>query len=184
MRDYLLSYKVSPYKLARRGEHEKSQWNFPLGEKERNKKDVRREWAYEGPKGKRGNLSGGGERVKAKDVMKPPLIQNCNWIEWLAFALCLVRLKQKIMLVCTSFQQLFKLPRRRGEIITKCSHCGAVWKNAYPLTSFFTRRPPRLETIRFRLRIVSFAHTHISTYTAATAATLLLWSSCTILMFV
>jgi hypothetical protein len=79
MRDYLLSYKVSPYKLARRGEQEKSQRNFALSEKERNKKACgERVKRIRGPEGKRSNLSGGGKRVKAKDVMKPPLIQNRN----------------------------------------------------------------------------------------------------------
>jgi hypothetical protein len=78
MRDYLLGYKVSPYKLARHGEQEKSRRNLALAEKERNKKTCGESEAYEGPEGKRGNLSGGGKRVKAKDVMKPPLIQNRN----------------------------------------------------------------------------------------------------------
>lgn len=38
MRDYLLSYKVSPYKLARRGEHEKSTVKFPSLRKGKNQK--------------------------------------------------------------------------------------------------------------------------------------------------
>lgn len=136
------------------------------------------ERAYEGPEGKRGNLSGGGERVKAKDVTKPPLIQNRNWIEWLGLVPCVARLEQKILLVCKSSTQLFKLLRRRGEIITKCSHCGAVGKNALPSDPIpHSAAAKTFETIRFRLRIASFERT--PSCRVVTTTTLLLWFSYT-----